>query len=69
MTSNEISLEQLNSLSPEERALALEILKEISQDGHSELLDDLKYSEYDEICKGVLTEKELERLTNEKNKS
>ena len=49
MPSNEISLEQLNSLSPEERALALEILKESSQEGHSELLDDLKYSEYDEI--------------------
>lgn len=27
------------------------------------------YSEYDEICKGVLTEKELERLTNEKSRS
>ena len=49
MMSNEISLEQLNSLSPEERTLALEILKEISQEGHSELLDDLKYSDYEEI--------------------
>lgn len=55
MMSNEISLEQLNSLSPKERALALEILKEISQDGHSELLDDLKYSDYEEIPVDIMT--------------
>lgn len=55
MMSNEISLEQLNSLSPEERTLALEILKEISQEGHSELLDDLKYSDYEEIPVDIMT--------------
>ena len=49
MISNELNLEQLNSLSPEERALALEILKEYSQDGFSNILEDLKYSDFEEI--------------------
>lgn len=49
MISNELNLEQLNSLSPEERALALEILKEYSQEGFSSILEDLKYSDYEEI--------------------
>lgn len=49
MMSNEINLEQLNNLSPEERALALEILKEYSQEGYSTLLEDLKYSDFEEV--------------------
>jgi hypothetical protein len=53
--SNEINLEQLNSLSPEERALALEILKEISQEGHSDILDDLKYSDFEEVPVDIMT--------------
>ena len=55
MMSNEINLEQLNSLSPEERALALEILKEISQEGHSDILDDLRYSDFEEIPVDIMT--------------
>jgi hypothetical protein len=55
MISNELNLDQLNSLSPEERALALEILKEISQEGHSEILDDLKYSDFEEIPVDIMT--------------
>ena len=55
MMSNEINLEQLNNLSPEERALALEILKEYSQDGFSNLLEDLKYSDYEEIPVDIMT--------------
>lgn len=55
MISNELSLEQLNSLSPEERELALEILKEYSQDGFSALLEDLKYSDYEEIPVDIMT--------------
>lgn len=47
--SNLPDLSALNSLSPEERALALEILKEYSQDGQSSILEDLKYSDYEEI--------------------
>ena len=55
MISNELNLEQLNNLSPEERALALEILKEYSQDGYSALLEDLKYSDYEEIPVDIIT--------------
>jgi hypothetical protein len=53
--SNEINLEQLNNLTPEERALALEILKEYSQEGYSSLLEDLKYSDYEEIPVDIIT--------------
>ena len=55
MMSNEVSLEQLNNLSPEERALALEILKEYSQDGYSTLLEDLKYSDFEEVPVDIMT--------------
>ncbi len=55
MMSNEINLEQLNSLSPEERALALEILKEYSQEGFSTLLEDLKYSDFEEVPVDIMT--------------
>ena len=55
MMSNDINLDQLNNLSPEERALALEILKEISQEGHSEILDDLRYSDFEEIPVDIMT--------------
>ncbi len=43
------SLDILNSLSEEEKAMALEILKELSTSGTSEKLDDLKYSDFTEI--------------------
>ena len=39
----------LDSLSPEEKALAMEILKEYSQEGQSSILEELKYQDYDEI--------------------
>ena len=55
MISNEINLEQLNSLSPEERKLALEILREYAQEGQSAILDDLKYSDYEEIPCDIIT--------------
>ena len=55
MISNEINLEQLNKLSPEERALALEILKEYSQEGYSSLMEDLKYSDFEEIPVDIMT--------------
>ena len=48
-------LSALNSLSPEERALALEILKEYSEDGQSALMEDLKYSDYEEIPVDIMT--------------
>lgn len=55
MMSNEIDLKILDSLSPEERTLALEILKEYSQEGQSTLLEDLKYSDFEEVPVDILT--------------
>ena len=52
---NPPDLSALDSLSPEERALALEILKEYSQDGQSAILEDLKYSDYEEIPVDIMT--------------
>ena len=37
------------NLDEKEKALALSILKEVSATGKSELLDDLKYADFDEI--------------------
>lgn len=45
----------LDSLSPEERALAMEILKEYSESGESEILEDLKYSDFEEIPVDIMT--------------
>jgi hypothetical protein len=39
----------LSGLSEEERAAVLDILKEISQEGHSEKFEDLKYADFEEI--------------------
>ncbi len=55
MVSNEINLDILNNLSPEERQLALEILKEYSEEGQSAILEDLKYSDYEEIPVDIIT--------------
>jgi hypothetical protein len=52
---NTPDLSALNSLSTEERALAMEILKEYSQEGHSAILDDLKYSDFEEIPVDIIT--------------
>lgn len=49
---NNIDLKQkeiLDSLSPQERELALSILAEMSKDGHSQKLNDLLYEDYNEI--------------------
>ena len=43
------NLPELQNLSEQERELAISILKEISEKGKSEKLDELKYSEYKEI--------------------
>ena len=45
----------LDSLSPEEKALAMEILKEYSQEGQSAILEDLKYQDYEEIPVDIMT--------------
>ena len=51
MMSNElpITLDALEGLSREEKQLALEILRQISQDGNSSLLDNLQYGDFEEI--------------------
>lgn len=45
----DIDLSALNDLSPEERKLALDMLKEIAATGKSETLDKLKYGDFEEI--------------------
>lgn len=51
MMSNEslLNIDILNGLSEEERKLALEILKQYSQDGTSSILDHLKYGDFEEV--------------------
>lgn len=44
-----MDLTTLDGLSKEERELALQILKEYAQDGESSILEDLKYSDFEEI--------------------
>lgn len=46
---NNSKLSILDNLSAEEKAMALEILKELSTSGTSETLNDLKYSDFAEI--------------------
>lgn len=47
--SNELDLEELNGLSEEERRAVLSILRDISKEGKSKKLDDIKYQDYKEI--------------------
>lgn len=49
MDFRDINKEQLNSLSPEERKLALEILKQYAKNGSSDIFDELIYNDYEEI--------------------
>ena len=44
-----VDLSVLNGLSPEERKLAIEMLKEIADTGKSELLEKMKYGDFEEI--------------------
>ena len=44
-----VDLSALNGLSPEERKLAIEMLKEIADTGKSELLEKMKYGDFEEI--------------------
>ena len=41
--------EKFKNLSEEEKKVAIEILKQYSQDGKSPILDDLKYADFEEI--------------------
>ena len=44
-----VDLSALNGLSPEERKVAIEMLKEIADTGKSELLEKMKYGDFEEI--------------------
>ena len=44
-----ISKEQLEKLSPEERKIALEILKQYANKGSSDIFNNLIYDDYEEI--------------------
>ena len=46
---NEFNLEELNNLSEEEREVALQILKQYSETGSSNIYNQLLYEDYDEI--------------------
>ena len=47
--------EELNSLSPEERKAALEILEELSKAGQSKKFEDFKYQDFNEIPVDIIT--------------
>lgn len=49
MDANNINLDALNGLSEAEKKLALSILNQYAQTGESELLDELKYGDFEEI--------------------
>ena len=49
MDFRDINKEQLDSLSPEERKLALEILEQYAKKGSSDIFNELVYSDYEEI--------------------
>ena len=57
MISNDklLNIEAFEGLTPEEKALALEILKQMSTDGKSDILDDLRYSDFEEIPVDIMT--------------
>ena len=49
MNLKDISKEQLNKLSPEEKKIALSILEQYAKDGSSDIFNNLVYSDYEEI--------------------
>ena len=56
MMSNEnLNLNAFNNLTPEEKELAIQILKQMSADGKSDILENLKYSDFEEIPVDIMT--------------
>ena len=49
ISNDKLNIEAFEGLTPEEKALALEILKQYSQDGKSDLLEELTYGDFTEI--------------------
>lgn len=52
---NNLDLSSLNGLSPEEKKYALKILQQYANDGTSNLFNELKYSDYEEIPVDITT--------------
>jgi len=55
MISDNLNIEAFNNLSEQEKQVALEILKQYSQEGNSELLEQLKYYDFEEIPVDITT--------------
>ena len=55
ISNDKLNIEAFAGLNEEEKALALEILKQYSQEGYSEILNDLKYSDFEEIPVDIMT--------------
>lgn len=55
MVPNNLNTEAFKNLTPQEQKVALEILKQYSDTGHSTLFDDLKYADFDEIPVNIST--------------
>ena len=54
-----LNLDILNSLSEDEKQAAIAILRQVSETGTSDLLDELKYSDFEEIPVDIDTFLEL----------
>ena len=55
MVPNNLNTDAFKNLTPQEQKVALEILKQYSDTGHSTLFDDLKYADFDEIPVNIST--------------
>jgi len=53
--SKELDLSALDSLSPQEKAYALQVLQELSQNGNSKMYEDLLLSDYKETPTDIIT--------------
>lgn len=49
INTGQLDLNALAGLSEEEKALAVQILKQLATEGESDLLEDLKYGDFEEI--------------------
>ena len=55
MSNDNINIEAFNKLSPEEKELAIQILRQMSTDGKSDILENLKYADFEEIPVDIMT--------------
>ena len=55
ISNDKLNIEAFEGLTPEEKALALEILKQYSQEGKSDILEDLQYADFEEVPVDIMT--------------